>query len=210
MFGGTHEKNLRSHPNPLRRHCGALCRRFHRHASALLSGAVQARVSEALTLLPVLTPLAVPGVTIGCLITNAYGVAAGANILGAADILLGTAATLAAALLTRALRRFTVFGLPLPASLPPGAPQRRGCRRGADLGGSEHPAHSAALGEYGPGRSGTARLLYGAGRAACLDTEKIRAGCPSVRPGTGRIRRGNSAAATSGTGRPFGVRPALH
>ncbi|MCI6026416.1 MAG: QueT transporter family protein [Oscillospiraceae bacterium] len=85
----------------------------------LAFGAVQARVSEALTLLPVLTPLAVPGVTIGCLITNAYGVAAGANILGAADILLGTAATLAAALLTRALRRFTVFGLPLPASLPP-------------------------------------------------------------------------------------------
>ena len=85
----------------------------------LAFGAVQARVSEALTLLPVLTPLAVPGVTIGCLITNAYGVAAGANILGAADILLGTAATLSAALLTRALRRFTVFGLPLPASLPP-------------------------------------------------------------------------------------------
>lgn len=48
----------------------------------LAFGAVQARVSEALTLLPVLTPLAVPGVTIGCLITNAYGVAAGANILG--------------------------------------------------------------------------------------------------------------------------------
>ena len=169
----------------------------------LAFGAVQARVSEALTLLPVLTPLAVPGVTIGCLITNAYGVAAGANILGAADILLGTAATLAAALLYRL--RASSAGVAAA-----GAPQRRGCRRGADLGGSEHPAHSAALGEYGPGRSGTARLLYGAGRAACLDTEKSRAGCPSVRPGTGRIRRSNSAAATSGTGRPFGVRPALH
>ncbi len=85
----------------------------------LAFGTVQARISEALTLLPVLTPLAIPGVTVGCLITNAYGVAAGANILGALDIVLGAAATLVAALCTRGLRRFTVGGLPLLASLPP-------------------------------------------------------------------------------------------
>ena len=82
-------------------------------------GAVQVRIAEALTLLPVLTPLAVPGVAVGCLITNAYGVSAGANILGAADILLGTAATLLAALATRAMRRLTIGGLAVPASLPP-------------------------------------------------------------------------------------------
>ena len=36
-------------------------------------GAVQVRVSEALTLLPVLSPVAVAGVTVGCLLTNAWG-----------------------------------------------------------------------------------------------------------------------------------------
>lgn len=82
-------------------------------------GAVQARVSEALTLLPVITPLGVAGVTLGCLITNAYGVAAGANILGAADIFIGTAATFVAALMTRGLRKFRFKGLPLAATLPP-------------------------------------------------------------------------------------------
>ena len=34
-------------------------------------GAVQVRLSEALTILPVYTPLGVWGVTLGCLITNA-------------------------------------------------------------------------------------------------------------------------------------------
>ena len=82
-------------------------------------GAVQVRLSEALTILPVYTPLGVWGITLGCLITNAYGVAAGANILGAADIVIGTLATLAAALLTRCLRKFRIKGMPIPATLPP-------------------------------------------------------------------------------------------
>lgn len=82
-------------------------------------GAVQARISEALTLLPVLTPLGIIGVTLGCLITNAYGVAAGANILGAADIVIGTAATLIAALMTRGLRKYRIKGIPVLASIPP-------------------------------------------------------------------------------------------
>ena len=61
-------------------------------------GAIQFRVSEALTLLPILTPHAVPGLFIGCLI---------ANILGGAvwfDVLLGSVATLLAALCTWKLR----------------------------------------------------------------------------------------------------------
>jgi len=82
-------------------------------------GAVQARVSEALTLLPVLTPDGIWGVTLGCLITNTCGVAMGANILGAADVLFGTAATLSAALLTRALRGVCVRGLPVASAIPP-------------------------------------------------------------------------------------------
>jgi len=71
-------------------------------------GALQFRVSEALTLLPILTPAAVPGLTVGCLV---------ANLLGSAtpwDILLGPLASLAAALLTRRLR-----DKPLLAALPP-------------------------------------------------------------------------------------------
>lgn len=71
-------------------------------------GAVQCRVSEALCLLPVLTPAAVPGLFIGCLI---------ANMLGSGvwyDVVLGSLTTLAAALLTRRLK-----DKPLLASLPP-------------------------------------------------------------------------------------------
>jgi len=82
-------------------------------------GAVQMRVAEALAILPVFTPYGVISVTLGCLITNAYGVAAGANILGAADILLGTAATYIAAVATRRLGRFRIKGLPVLATIPP-------------------------------------------------------------------------------------------
>ena len=77
-------------------------------------GAVQMRASEALTLLPIVTPDAVLGVTVGCLLTNAWGVAAGANILGAADVFLGTAATFIAAVLTRKLRNHRIL-----AAIPP-------------------------------------------------------------------------------------------
>ncbi len=71
-------------------------------------GAVQCRVSEALTLLPMLTPAAIPGLFIGCLI---------ANLLGTGvwyDVIFGSLTTLIAALLTRRLR-----DRPCLASLPP-------------------------------------------------------------------------------------------
>ena len=58
-------------------------------------GLVQVRVSEALTLLPFLWIEAAPGVFIGCLLANIWG---GSGLL---DIILGSAATLAAAILTR-------------------------------------------------------------------------------------------------------------
>ena len=82
-------------------------------------GAVQVRLSEALTVLPVYTPLGVWGTTLGCLITNAYGVSVGANILGAADIVIGTSATLVAALMTGWLRNFRIKGMPIAATIPP-------------------------------------------------------------------------------------------
>ena len=80
---------------------------------------VQIRVSEALTLLPVFDPLAITGVTLGCLMTNLIGFMTGANILGWLDILFGTAATLLAAWLTWLMRGIRIKGLPVFSALPP-------------------------------------------------------------------------------------------
>ena len=38
----------------------------------LASGAIQVRFSEALTILPFFTPAAIPGLTIGCLLSNTH------------------------------------------------------------------------------------------------------------------------------------------
>ena len=61
-------------------------------AFGLSSGAIQLRISEALCVLVALTPAAIPGLTIGCLISNLI---ASANIL---DIIFGTLATFLGAL----------------------------------------------------------------------------------------------------------------
>ena len=82
-------------------------------------GLVQCRVAEALTVLAVYTPAAVPGLTLGCAICNLLGLTMGSNIAGALDILLGTLATGLAALLSRYWRGWRVKGLPLLATLPP-------------------------------------------------------------------------------------------
>ena len=55
-------------------------------------GAVQFRISEALTLLPVFSPWAIPGVTLGCLLTNLIGVSLGLTF--PPDVLFGPLATL--------------------------------------------------------------------------------------------------------------------
>lgn len=82
-------------------------------------GVVQCRLSEALTILAVFTPAAIPGLTIGCAITNLAGLGMGANSAGAWDILWGSFATFAAAWLTWWLRRIRVKGLPVLSTLPP-------------------------------------------------------------------------------------------
>lgn len=73
---------------------------------ALQYGAVQFRVSEALTVLPALTGAAVPGLFVGCLVSNLFG-------MGVWDIVLGSLATLLAAWLSRKLRRHPWL-VPLP------------------------------------------------------------------------------------------------
>lgn len=82
-------------------------------------GPIQLRVSEALSILPVFTSAAVPGLTVGCLLTNLFGLTTGANLAGAWDVLFGTAATLLAALFTRAFRKQTIGTLPVLSTVPP-------------------------------------------------------------------------------------------
>ena len=62
-------------------------------------GSIQIRISEALTLLPILFPEAIPGLTVGCLLSNLL---CGAGIL---DIIFGSLATLLSALCTYFLRK---------------------------------------------------------------------------------------------------------
>lgn len=72
------------------------------------SGQIQLRLSEALCVLPVFLPAAVPGLTIGCLLANLLC----GNIIW--DVVFGTLATLIGAIGTRLLRK-----RPLLALLPP-------------------------------------------------------------------------------------------
>lgn len=72
------------------------------------SGQIQLRLSEALCVLPVFLPAAVPGLTVGCLLANILC----GNIFW--DVIFGTLATLMGAVGTRMLRN-----RPLLALLPP-------------------------------------------------------------------------------------------
>ncbi len=81
-------------------------------------GPLQFRLSEILTVLPAFTVAAVPGLTVGCLLANGFGLALGANLAGAWDLLVGTSATLIAALLAYALRRVRFRRVPVWSALP--------------------------------------------------------------------------------------------
>jgi uncharacterized membrane protein len=74
----------------------------------LASGAIQVRFSEALTILPVFTVAAVPGLTIGCLLANLL------TGLAVWDVVFGSVATLLGAVGTYLLRK-----KPLLAWIPP-------------------------------------------------------------------------------------------
>lgn len=71
-------------------------------------GEVQVRISEALTILPVFTPAAIPGVFLGCLLSNILG----GCVLP--DIIFGSLATLIGAVFTWMLRNQSRFLAPLP------------------------------------------------------------------------------------------------
>ncbi len=81
---------------------------FVANMAGLASGAVQLRLSEALTVLPVFTSAAVPGLFVGCALSNL--------LTGGAlwDVVAGSIATLLGAVGTRLLRRHKMLCL-----LPP-------------------------------------------------------------------------------------------
>lgn len=74
----------------------------------LANGAIQVRISEALTILPVFTPAAIPGLFIGCLLSN---IITGCIL---EDIIFGSLTTLVAAVVTYLIRK-----VPYLAPLPP-------------------------------------------------------------------------------------------
>lgn len=79
----------------------------------LAYGAVQFRLSECLTILPLFTPAAIPGLTIGCVLANLQ------SPLGIADILFGSAATCLGAVCTYAFRHVCVKKIPLLSFFAP-------------------------------------------------------------------------------------------
>ncbi len=74
----------------------------------LANGAIQIRFSEALTILPIFTPAAIPGLFVGCMLANLL---TGALI---PDVIFGGIATLIGAFFTYLLRQ-----KPILATLPP-------------------------------------------------------------------------------------------
>ena len=84
------------------------------YVSALLNlayGEVQFRISEALMVLPVFTPAAIPGLTIGCVIANL------SSPFGWVDIVCGSFATLLATIFAYLVRNVRFKKLPVLAPL---------------------------------------------------------------------------------------------
>jgi uncharacterized membrane protein len=71
-------------------------------------GPIQVRIAEMLTVLPYFTPAAIPGVAIGCLISNFFSPS-----LQVLDLVFGTLATLIAATFSYLLRR-NKYLVPIP------------------------------------------------------------------------------------------------
>jgi uncharacterized membrane protein len=75
-------------------------------------GPIQLRISEAVCIFALLTPAAVPGLTIGCFLANLLGMALiGSGLFGMLDVLFGSLATLLGALWMRRFREHTSFAL---------------------------------------------------------------------------------------------------
>ena len=71
-------------------------------------GVMQFRISEALTVLPAFTPVAIPGLFIGCVVANLV------SPVGMIDVVVGSAATLIAAVCSYLLRDHKILVPPPP------------------------------------------------------------------------------------------------
>ncbi|MBE6695286.1 MAG: QueT transporter family protein [Ruminococcaceae bacterium] len=78
------------------------------HMFGLASGAIQVRLSEALTVLPYFTPAAIPGLFVGCILSNL--------LTGCAvwDIVFGSVATLIGAIAASILKNRSKWLAPIP------------------------------------------------------------------------------------------------
>lgn len=79
------------------------------------TAAVQFRASEALNVLALFTPAAIPGLTLGCVISNLYSIGQGLPL----DMIFGSFATLGATLCMYLLRNTKIKSYPFPAMLMP-------------------------------------------------------------------------------------------
>ena len=82
-------------------------------------GNIQVRIAEALTILPLIYRPSIAGVTLGCFLTNLIGAMMGVNPTGMIDAVVGTAATLFAAILTYQLRDRKIAGIPVLSPMMP-------------------------------------------------------------------------------------------
>lgn len=83
---------------------------FVAYSFGLSSGSIQIRISEALTILPAYTPYAIPGITIGCLLSNIL------TSCAPMDIIFGTFATFIGAVFTYLLKKHKKLA-PIPPIL---------------------------------------------------------------------------------------------
>lgn len=75
-------------------------------------GPVQFRISEAICVVAVITPAAIPGLTVGCIIANLVNMTiSGTGALGLLDVVFGSTATLLGAILCRRLRQRPVLAI---------------------------------------------------------------------------------------------------
>lgn len=82
---------------------------------SLAWGPIQFRVSEALCVLALFTPAAIPGLTLGCVIANVMNIViSGTGMLGMLDVVFGSLATFAGALFTWKIRRHPLVALAGP------------------------------------------------------------------------------------------------
>ena len=78
------------------------------HMFGLASGAIQVRLSEALTILPYFTSAAIPGLFVGCILSNLL------TNCAVWDIVFGSIATLIGAIFSFLLRDKSKWFAPLP------------------------------------------------------------------------------------------------